>query len=63
MVALPAVWAADTGAYFYGRKYGRHQLSPRLSPKKTREGYIAGVISGVIVGAGFAYLASTQLTS
>jgi phosphatidate cytidylyltransferase len=63
MVALPAVWGADTGAYFYGRKYGRHQLSPRLSPKKSREGYIAGVISGIIVGASFAYLASTQLTA
>jgi len=63
IVALPAVWGADTGAYFYGRKYGRHKLSPRLSPKKTREGYIAGVISGVIVGAGFAFWASTQLTA
>ena len=50
MVALPSVWAADSGAYFYGRKFGRHQLSPRLSPKKTWEGYIAGIPSGVIIG-------------
>jgi phosphatidate cytidylyltransferase len=28
MVALPSVWAADTGAYFYGRRYGRRPLSP-----------------------------------
>lgn len=61
MVALPSVWAADSGAYFYGRKFGRHQLSPRLSPKKTWEGYFAGVISGLVIGMVFAALASSQL--
>jgi phosphatidate cytidylyltransferase len=62
MVALPSVWGADTGAYFFGRKYGRRQLSPRLSPKKTWEGYFAGIISGVVVGVIFASLAVSQLT-
>ncbi len=61
MVALPSVWAADSGAYFYGRKFGRHQLSPRLSPKKTWEGYIAGIPSGLIIGMAFAFWASSQL--
>jgi phosphatidate cytidylyltransferase len=60
MIALPSIWAADSGAYFYGRKFGRRKLSPRLSPKKTLEGYIAGVISGPIIGMAFAYLASSQ---
>jgi phosphatidate cytidylyltransferase len=54
LIALPSVWAADSGAYFYGRKYGRTKLSPRLSPKKTWEGYIAGIVSGIIIGALFA---------
>ena len=45
MTVLPAVWLADSGAYFYGRKYGRTPFSPRLSPKKTREGYLAGVVT------------------
>jgi len=61
MVALPSVWAADTGAYFYGRKWGRRPLSPRLSPKKTLEGYIAGIISGPIIGVAFSYLAISQV--
>jgi phosphatidate cytidylyltransferase len=56
MVALPAVWFADSGAYFYGRVYGRHKLSPRLSPKKTWEGYIAGIIVGILGTAAFAAL-------
>lgn len=54
MIALPAVWFADSGAYFYGRVYGRHKLSPRLSPKKTWEGYIAGVIVSIVGSALFA---------
>ncbi len=61
MVALPSVWAADTGAYFFGSKYGKHKLTPRLSPKKTWEGYIAGIFSGPVIGLAFAAIAGTQL--
>ena len=48
LVALPAVWLADSGAYFIGRAIGKHKLSPRLSPKKTWEGYLGGLIFGTI---------------
>jgi phosphatidate cytidylyltransferase len=50
LVALPAVWLADSGAYLLGSRFGRHKLSPRLSPKKTWEGYIGGVAAGVLGG-------------
>ena len=56
LVVLPAVWLADSGAYFIGRAYGRHRLSPRLSPKKSWEGYFAGIVTGVLGGAAFAAL-------
>ncbi len=56
LVVLPAVWFADTGAYFIGKRFGRHLLSPRLSPKKTWEGYIGGIVSGVILTTLFAAL-------
>lgn len=61
MIALPSVWAADTGAYFFGSKFGKHKLSPRLSPKKSWEGFLAGVISGPIIGLAFAAIAKTQV--
>ncbi len=54
LIALPAVWFADTGAYFIGRAWGRHKLSPRLSPKKTWEGYLGGIVSGIALTALFA---------
>jgi phosphatidate cytidylyltransferase len=56
LLALPAVWFADSGAYFIGRRFGRRPLSPRLSPKKTWEGYFGGILVGVLGGALFAAL-------
>lgn len=62
LLVLPAVWLADSAAYFIGSRFGRHRLSPRLSPKKTWEGYWGGVIFGVLGCAGLAWLyASLQL--
>jgi phosphatidate cytidylyltransferase len=58
LLSLPAVWCADSGAYFIGRAFGRHKLSPRLSPKKTWEGYLAGIATGTLGGALLAILLS-----
>lgn len=49
LVALGIIWAADTGAYFAGRAFGKHKLSPRISPNKTVEGFVGGAVAGVSV--------------
>ena len=38
-------WVSDTGAWFFGRLFGKHKLIPEVSPKKTVEGAIGGVLS------------------
>jgi phosphatidate cytidylyltransferase len=48
MIALPAAWLADSGAYLFGSRFGKTRFSPRLSPRKTWEGYIGGILFGTV---------------
>ncbi|HEU5099859.1 MAG TPA: phosphatidate cytidylyltransferase [Roseiflexaceae bacterium] len=43
-------WLQDTGAYFVGRRFGRHKMAPILSPKKTWEGAVGGMLAAIIAG-------------
>ena len=48
---LVVSWIGDTGAYYVGRRYGRHKLAPRVSPGKTWEGAAASAVVSAIAGA------------
>ena len=47
-------WAADTGAYAFGRLIGGPKLAPVLSPNKTWAGFIGGTVCAAAVGMGYA---------
>jgi phosphatidate cytidylyltransferase len=48
---LVLVWAADIGAFFAGRRFGRVKLAPRVSPGKTWEGVFGGLVLGAVAAA------------
>jgi phosphatidate cytidylyltransferase len=47
MAVLFTVFAADTGAFFVGRAFGRHRMAPAISPKKSWEGFVGGVFAAI----------------
>jgi phosphatidate cytidylyltransferase len=56
LLAFGCIWAADIGAYFIGKFFGKTSLS-HISPKKTVEGAVFGVSASVAVAvAGAWYL-------
>lgn len=52
-VTLAIAFLSDTGAYAFGRLWGKHKLYPAVSPGKTWEGALGGLVGANVATLGF----------
>ena len=61
LFALLIVWAADAGAYFAGKQFGRVKLAPSISPGKTWEGVFGGLLVVALLAVAGAHWGDVSL--
>lgn len=49
LLGCTLIWAADIGAYCFGKLWGKNKLAPVVSPNKTWEGLFGAFITGTLV--------------
>jgi len=60
---LAIAWAADVGAYFIGKKFGRSKLSLVLSPGKSVEGALGGLVCAALLAVVAAFFLKLGVTN
>lgn len=60
-ILLIATFSMDIGAWFFGKRFGKHKLWPAVSPNKTIEGLVGGMFTASIMGTLFWYLLFNQI--
>lgn len=60
VILIVVVAAADVGAYFAGKSFGKHKLAPDVSPAKTWEGFWGGELCVALIATGLWYLLPAQ---
>ncbi len=52
LAVMVLVWAADIGAYFSGKAFGKRKLAPQVSPGKSWEGLVGGLLASLLITLG-----------
>lgn len=61
LLLLVVTFSMDTGAWFFGKNFGKHKLWPAVSPNKTIEGLVGGIVTSAVLGTLTWYLAFSTI--
>lgn len=53
------VWGADSGAYMFGKLFGKHKLAPKVSPQNPR--FIGGLATAAVISWGYGMWANLDV--
>ena len=56
------VWGADSGAYMFGKMFGKHKLAPKVSPGKTWQGFFGGLLTAAVISWAYGMWAHLDVT-
>ena len=56
LFVVAVVVTADVGAYFVGRRYGKHKLAREVSPGKSWEGFFGGLLACLVLALVVSYM-------
>ena len=55
------VWGADSGAYMFGKLFGKHKLAPKVSPGKTWQGFLGGLFTAAVISWAYGLWANLDI--
>lgn len=61
LYVMITVWGADSGAYMFGKLFGKHKLAPKVSPGKTSQGFIGGLATAAVISWGYGMWANLDV--
>ena len=59
---LVITYGMDTGAWFFGKNFGKNKLAPKVSPNKTVEGLIGGMLFSAFLSSLFLMYLNKEMT-
>ena len=60
---LLVTYGMDTGAWFFGKNFGKKKLWKKVSPNKTIEGFFGGMFTSALIGSCGLFLYGTTPTA
>ncbi len=53
LYVMITVWGADSGAYMFGKLFGKHKLAPKVSRQNLGKVFLGGLLTAGVISWGY----------